>query len=308
MYYRRSKVFLYRGESDRLTANEKESFDFKARDMLQGALGSYQKARQTLRSLIDPDSPDAIRIDVEDPSTTARLKRFQGIYTQVRIRLPMVIEQLADTYPADSAERSTGLEAAIAEYNDVYSDYQRRYLAGLEAALYAGRCYQKLGKHKEVQLSLENIFNLSDNSTFKPLKRRAFLLAVDSWNRIDPYPYAEVIGRLEPVVNLLNRSEVREPDWLRIQLELAIAMHFKANVVKSQGGSRANSEAKEFDRAAARIMRGIARIPSEYRDQAKQLLSEWDIAVTDSAADSNEKLPESFIDATAEGSGQYRRN
>ena len=86
----------------------------------------------------------------------------------------MVIEQLADTYPVDSAERTKGLESAIAEYNDVYSDYQRRYLAGLEAVLYSARCYQKLGKHKEVQFSLENIFNLSDNSTFKTLKRRAF--------------------------------------------------------------------------------------------------------------------------------------
>ena len=97
-------------------------------------------------------------------------------------------------------------------------------------------------------------------------------------------------ARLQPVVSLLNRTEVREPDWLRIQMELAKALHFQANVVRDQGGPKSNSEAKEFDRAAAKIMRGISRIPSEYRDRAKQLLSEWNISVTESA-ETNEKLP-----------------
>lgn len=300
LYYRRSKVFLFQGRSDRLTANEKDDVSTKAREMLEGALNSYQQARQTLRSLIDPNSPDAIRIDVEDPSTTAKLNRFKGIYTQVRIRLPMVIEQLADTYPVDSAERTQGLESAITEYNDVYADYQRRYLAGLEAVLYSARCYQKLGKHNEVQFSLENIFDLSDNSTFKPLKRRAFILAVDSWDQIQPYPHAEVIGRLQPVVSLLNRSEIREPDWLRIQMELAKALHVQANVIKDQGGPRSNSEAKELDREAAKIMRAVSRIPSEYRERAKQLLAEWNISVSKSA-ETSEQPPESFVDAKQKG-------
>ncbi len=291
----RSKVYAKRAESDRLTAGEREEINAKVREMLQASRDSYQQARSKIRALIDPNSPDVIRIDVEDPSTTEKLKQLQAIYTLVRIRLPMVIEQLADTYPATSPDRVQLYEEAVKEYTDVYDDY-RRYPAGLEACLFAARCNQKLGKHQECLRGLEDIFSLGESSTFKMLKRRAFVLAADSWNQSDPYPFNEVIARLEPSVSVLNRTEIRNPEWLRIQMELAKALHIKADEVKKQGGPKASSDSKALDRNAARIMRSVSRVPSEYRDQARQLLSEWDISISD-VSDAEEKPPETFVDA-----------
>ena len=295
LFYQRAKVYGRRGGSDRLTANEKEAFDSKARQMLQGSLKCYEDAKLKIKSLIDPNSPDAIKIDVEDPSTTANLKQFQTLYTQVRIRLPMVIEQLADTYPSNSPDRVKLLEDAIREYNDVYDDYYK-YPAGLDARLFAARCSQKLGDHKQALILLEDIFNLNDSSALKILKRKAFMLASESWNQTEPYPFNEVLARLQPVVSVLNSGEVRQSDWLRIQMELAIATHRKAAAVKEKGGPKANSDSKALDREAAKILRNVARIPGENRDEARQLLTEWNIPIAD-VASAEETPPETFADA-----------
>lgn len=295
LYRRATNIYLNQAASDRLTASEKGELQAKARDMLQQSLTSYQQAKEQVRRLIDPDSPDAIKIDPEDPSTGRKRSQFQTTYTQVRVALPMVTEQLADTFSENDPQRNKLLQDAADEYKNVYDDY-RRFIAGLNACVYAARCNQKLGKHQAALDLLGEIFDLGDNSALKPLKLQAYVLATESWGKMSPYPHNEVVKRLEQAVSVLNRVEVRNPEWLKVQLELAIAKHAKAAEIKAQGGPKSNGDSKAMDRAAARVLRNVARIPSPYRDRAKELLASWDIPLIE-VADANEKVPESFVDA-----------
>ena len=279
---RRSKIYLTQAESDRLTASEKGELFAKARTNLASALASFQAAKSKIRMLLDPQSPDAIKIDPEDPSTARRRDQFRASYAEVRLSIPQIAEQLADTTEPGSGQRVKLLKEARDEYKNVWDAYPR-FLAGLNSCVYAARCSHKLGDHKQALELLSEIFALSDNSVFKPIKRRAYVLATECWSKLDPYPYTEVVQRLDPAVKLLDKIEIKNRDWLRVQLELAVAMRAKSADVKSRGGPTSNREGKEMERAAAKILRNVTRVPGPLRDRAKQMLSDWDVNITEAA-------------------------
>ncbi len=265
LHYSRAKVFGIEEKNDRLTAAEKDALRVQAREQLQKARTSYDAARKQIMLLIDPNSKDYIQQDPADPSTKVRLKQFQFMYTLVRQRIPMVVEQMADTYPANAPEYKTLLAEAAKDYAKVYDDYYN-WPAGQSSCLFAARCYQKLGQHKQAIDLLGELFDLPDSSRYTDIKRQAYLAATESWSKLEKYPFEQIIARLTPVVELLNSREVRQPDWQRIQIELAIAQ-------------RATKD-KKNEIAAAKILRSIVKVPGPYRDQATALLSEWKIPVT----------------------------
>lgn len=299
LLYRRSNIYVKQSQSDRLTASEKEILFGKARTNLQGALDSYQKAKSQIRRLIDPNSADAIQIDPEDPSTLRTRNQFQATYTQVRVSIPKVTEQLADTFPDGSADRQKLLETARDEYKKVWEAYPK-YLAGLNSCVYSARCSHNLGEHKLAIDLLSEIFSLGNNSVLKPVKLEAYVLATDCWGQIKPYPFNEIVMRLEPAVSALNKVEIRKPDWLRVQMEFAIAQYAKAAEVKSRGGPKSNGDSKQMERAAAKVLRNVVRVPSAYRDRARQLLSQWDVKITE-PTEITGKPPATFDDARQKG-------
>ena len=101
----RSRLYARQADSDRLTAQEKADLINKSRQMLGLALEDYSQAREYLK-----DAIGNFQVDVADPSTSAQLKQLRSTYTQIRLRLPIVKEQLADTYANDAPERTRLLE------------------------------------------------------------------------------------------------------------------------------------------------------------------------------------------------------
>ena len=295
LLFQRSNIYIKQAKQDRATESERNELHGKSRSMLTQSLDSYKQAKDQTRKLIDPNSPQAIKIDPDDPSTGRKRKRLQNSYTEIRLRLPMVTEQLADTYPTSSPDGKKYLTEAAGVYKDVYDDY-RRYHAGLKACVFSARCQEKLGKHKPALDLLGEIFDLGNNSSLKPLKLEAYVLAAKCWAKMDPYPHVEVIKRLEPAVKVLNRVEIRKPEWLRVQMELAIAKHKSAESIRAKGGPKANNNAGVVDREGARILRSIARVPSEYREKAKGLLEQWNVPMV-GKVEAESKVPTNFADA-----------
>lgn len=299
LLYQRSGIYLKQSESDRLTSSEKDELFEKARGNLEQSLESYNSAKAQIRRLIDPDSPDAVRIDPQDPSTRRRRDQFQTTYAQVRFRVPSVIERLAETYSEGDPNRKRYLQSAAAEYQKVYDAYPK-YMAGLNACVSSARSNQKLDDHESAIELLNDIFTLGNNSVFKPVKLKAYVLATESWQAMKPYPYNEVIRRLEPAVKVLNRVDLRNPDWLRVKLELGIAKKAKSVEIKQKGGPTASSDADKMERAAGKILRDVARVPNPSRDRAKELMADWGIRFG-SVAESDSKAPATFDDARQKG-------
>ena len=297
LLFQRSNIYIKQTRSDRATENEIQKLRGKSRSMLEQSRTSYEKAREQLKGLLDKNSPTAIRLDPEDPSSGQKKKQLQNAYVQVRVRVPMVTEQLADTYPEGDGKRKKLLGEAAKDFKKVYEAYDR-FHAGLKSLVFAARCEQKLGRSKEALELLDDIFDLGNHSSLKPLKLEAYFLGAQSWSETKPYPHRKVIERLEPAVKVLNRVEMKSPQWLRIQMELAVAQRASAEALRKKkgGGGKANKAASDLDRAAARTMKNVARVPSIYRDRARELMSKWNISTT-AIKDPSEKPPTTFTDA-----------
>lgn len=283
------------GNSDRLTAAERESYAEQVRRLLESARTNYLEARSKVRELIDPKSPNALKIDPQDPASTEKLQSLQGDFVILRLNLAIAIEMLADTFTSNEPEYAKFLTEAAREYKDHHEAYYEKYLAGWKARLFEARCYQKLNNHKEALIALEEIFG-KVGGTFAGLKTSAYMLACDSWSKIEPYPSQEVVQRLGPLVEGLSRTDSRLPDWLRIQLELAVASYRLAEELKNQPNARNDSEAAR--RKSSQLLRFIAKTPSPYRDQARALMAKWNMAMTEPKNSTEvDSQPKSFEDA-----------
>ena len=293
-FFRRARVYNVRAESDRLTEAERQQLVGKAREMLQQALTSYGNARETLKSVISN-----FQIDPQDPDSEKTLMSLRDAYTKTRVRMPMVTEQIGDTYQAGDPNREKFLSEAADQYADLFEKY-RRFPAGLDAALFCARCREKIGKYDDALMILEELFELDNTSALRVLKRKAILVGTRCWSNKDPYPHDEVIRHSEPIISTLSRQELRHPEWLAIQLELARAYRSKAEAVGKESGSGVAGRVQDLNRTAAQLARNVSRVPSDYRDAAKQLLADWNLKVNEIET-ANKQLPMSFSEARQKG-------
>ncbi|MEM7457076.1 MAG: hypothetical protein AAF456_22225 [Planctomycetota bacterium] len=293
----RARVYRTRSNSDRLTAGERDALILRSRENLEGATTAFAEARQSQREAIT-----SFVIDAADPSTIEERKKLQGIYTQIRLRQPIVIEQLADTYEDGNPRRRELLEEAIAEYLDLVGDY-RGYMAALDGGYYAARCQYKLGLYDDALLNLKPLIELSDSSNVRPIKKRAVVLATDCWKAKDPYPFEVVVDMAQPVVATLSRAEQRDPDWLKVQLELAKASRMLADKIRSEGGSTSSTQIGALNRQSVRLIRNVARSSKELRDEANQLIAAWNLNAEEAEAEA-EGPPASFADALEAGTDE----
>lgn len=289
----RSKLYARRAKSDRATADEKKQFIEQSREMLKLALKDFEMAREALKSTIKD-----FKLDVADPNSANELKKLRNSYTRIRLNLPVVKEQLCDTYPDESPRRKRLLTECVGEYTKLYDDY-RRFAAGLDSCLFAARCQQKLGNHADALNLLKEIFALENTSALKTLKKRALLIAAPSWSSQSPYPHAEVIKQCAPLIDVLGKQELRQRDWLRVQMELAVAYYNRGLAEKEAGGPGASAKTKESHRLAAKLMRIVSRSPGELRDLATGYMKKWEMNVREVATDAGP--PSTFIDARMKG-------
>ncbi|HMP79583.1 MAG TPA: hypothetical protein PKD54_09040, partial [Pirellulaceae bacterium] len=303
--FRQARVFLVRAENDRLTAEERNGHLARARTLMTESISGFDQAREHLKGIIEQLTAAG------DTSAEARrqLEPMRMTFLQVRLRAPMVREQLADSYPADALERRDALQAALTEYLYLWENYHR-YAAGVDAALYAARCRMKLGLFDEALGILEEMFQQRDTAALRPVKREAALIAIDCWRQKSPYPASAVVERLEPLVATLSRAEGNQPAWQRIQLELANAYDQKSRQMQQQGQGTP-SEISAVKRRAVTLARVVARTPGPHRDQARELLTSWNASLTEEA-DSEEPITtfvgahDKLVELVVEAEAVYR--
>lgn len=289
--FRQARVYLSRSESPRLTDAERSAALDLVRETLQSCLASFETARTLTRTRLE-EIAEIGKTATVDPEA---VKQLRNSYTQIRLRKPIATEFLADTWPAGSSEQTGLLVQAEAEYQEVWKNY-RNYAAGVDACLFAARCRQKLGKYADAILLLDELLTMNDQPALVPIKRRAGLMAIQSWQKMEPYPFEQVIQRLQPLLANLTRSQLREPDWLTIQLEVARGLRAKADSLVASGGSA--SEVRELNRTAGILAKAVARVPGSDQASARELLNLWKIEMTDQT-DTVAEAPETFADAKA---------
>ena len=272
---KRSEIQLGRSKNARLPAEEKSAMLQKADSLLRAAMSQYDSGQTELRDVIK-----GYVIDPEDPKSAETKQQLQQQYLSIRTQQPLVTERLADTLAADSPERKALLEKAVKESEGVYDTYRRvkKQAFIFRAAINGARAAQKLGNHEKTLQLLAYVFDIGNGAAEDRLKKDAMKVAVNSWDKVDPYPWKEVVKLLENRVARLNRSETNQPDWQRIQLELATAKLTGAAAVRNEKGPGSASQAKSFASDAKKLVRKIARTNGPHRPLAESIVEKWELS------------------------------
>ncbi len=291
---KRSEIQLSRSKNARIPADVKTGMIQKADSLLRSAMSQYESGQNELRDVLDN-----FQLDPEDPNSAATKKQLQQQYLSIRTQQPLVTERLADTLAADSPERKALLEKAVEQSEGVYDTYRRvkKQAFIFKAAINGARAAQKLGNHEKTLQLLDYVFEIGNGAAEDRLKKDAMTVAVDSWGKIDTYPWKTVIKILDPRVERLNRSEINQPDWQRIQLELATAKLIGAAAVREEKGPNANTEAKSLLRDANKLVRKIARTNGPHRSLAKSIVDKWELSFSESNTEKPVAEVKTFADA-----------
>lgn len=294
--YSRAKSYTnqIQRNGDRLTKTEREKLAATAREQLNKAVESFEEAKTLLREVLG-----GFQVDPNDPRfSESRLKSLRKRFTNIRIKSPKIVEELADTYTANDPKYKELLTKAIKGYTEIWEKY-RSYDAGYFARYYSARCHYKLGEYSNAINNVRDAMSGSGNAATRSLKPLSLALLADCWSETKPYPYDEVIANFAPYVKKLDRRKVNLPDNLRLRLELAKAYHAKAKVLWEAGDK---GKANSLEQDANKIVKEIARKPSVHRTAAKKLASEWNLSLK---ADPTVVAPvvriETFADAKQAG-------
>lgn len=291
---KRAEIQLGRSKNARLPAKEKSAMLQKADSLLRSAMSQYDSGQTELRDVLNN-----FQLDPEDPKSASDKQQLQQQYLGIRTQLPLVTERLADTLSADSPERKTLLKKAVKQSEGVYDTYRRvkKQAFIFKAAINGARAAQKLGDHEKTLQLLAYVFDIGNGAAENRLKKDAMLVAVNSWGAIDPYPWQEVVKQLDNRVARLNRSETNQPDWQRIQLELATAKLFGAAAARNKGGAGSANEAKALARDANKLVRKIARTNGPHRPLAKSIVDKWELSFSESDSGTAIAEVKTFADA-----------
>ena len=290
----RADVLLRDADAEQLTEGEREEIRKDARKYLEESLDSVQGALAAGKELLDPKSKGGIKISKENPQTELR-KEMRSIYSIMAVQKPFTAERMASTFPERSTNRLNLLESAIGKYKEVIDSRLFKTVPGVRACLRAGLCSQQLGKHDDALDFFKQVMFLPRSTLIDPLQKQALAAATDSWQKSKEYPTRSVISQLEPVVEKLTRTEKRDPDWLRVIMELGVAKYKLSKTIKKEGDS---AKSKKVLKEAGRLVREVTKVKNPHRDRAKKLLEKWDVPLIESA-DLKEESKEikSFADA-----------
>ena len=277
-----SRIYIMRSESDRLTKTQKEEQLQLARGALKKSLDGYTKSRSAFNGLLK-----SLRTaKTGDPSQKAqRNKTLESAYLKSRLYMAIVQESLADTH-TDEKKKKEHLTKAAAEFTDMWDSFSHR-AQGVDSCLFAARVHVKLKQYKKALERVDDIYLFPQGSDFLPIKRKASVVAVDCWNAMKKFPADEVIEKIKPLVDSLTRRNAAHPEWLKVQLCLAKAYRERANVVREKNGKP--SEVNRLNKEAAILARKVSRLPSDVRDESRELLEKWKINV--GKIDPDDELP-----------------
>jgi ribosomal protein S20 len=291
---KRSEIQLNRSKKPRIPAEEKSAMIQKADSLLRSAMSQYESGQTELRDVLNN-----FQLDPEDPKSAATKKQLQQQYLSIRTQQPLVTERLADTLAADSPERRELLKKAVQQSEGVYDTYRRvkKQAFIFKAAINGARASQKLGDHEKTLQLLDYVFEIGNGAAEDRLKKDAMIVAVDSWSQIDPYPWKKVIEVVDKRVARLNRSEINQPQWQRIQLELASAKLTAAAAIREKGGAGAANEIKSLSGDAKKLVRKIVRTNGPHRALAKSIVDKWKLSFAKAAPGKAAAEVKNFSDA-----------
>jgi len=274
-------------KSKKLAQNEKTPVLKQSRDLYGQANKEFAALVEELRAKLKTypaaldEKKEAKKIEERD--------RYRQDFLQAQLLVAATKEELADTLNKGSKEWTAALTAAADTYKKIFEDYRTR-IAGLYARMYQGRCFQKLGKHKEAIAFFNELLANPDSPEFRTLRMKVMSLAVDSWLAQDLYP--EVLDKAVKLIDGARPSEDKTDDLMHLRVAAARACKAYADQLKKKNPKDPNI--RKLLRDGRALVTYASKFPSDQQDAARRLLPEFAAGEVEPGA---RPQPKTFVEA-----------
>ncbi|HEV3339816.1 MAG TPA: hypothetical protein VG125_05650, partial [Pirellulales bacterium] len=249
-------------------ANKKDALIKQARDLLEEAKKVFDEAEtkfsarlKEIPTLLDPKK-DAKKIAQRDQARADVLK--------AHLYAAGVLQELAKTYPKDSPEHKSMLQAAADKYKSLYDKHRRR-LAGLMARLKEGQCYQDLGDTKRAIGNYETLLSQGDDPGLRPLKTTALHLTLQCLTSDNERNYETAVARGEDWLERALPADSRTVDGLGITYFTALANKRLAETLSKPEDQQRKKALLLAAKKQGQFVSKASSFNNPYRDEAQQL-------------------------------------
>lgn len=263
---------------ERARIKVEQSKSGKAKQLLKEANKLYADAFKNFTSLQTSLEKELEKIpkvldtsDREQAALAQRRTQLRADNLQTELLAAAIREEMADTVDEGSKQGKAYLSEAAERYDSIYKKYRSR-LAGLYARMYQGRCNQRLGKTKDALGYYGELLDQPDTpESFRVLKTKTLVLAMECWLAPNERKYVEAIKRASNWLVSAPRTSEREPDMLAIRLSLARAYKMQADDYESRE-PRDNRTIKVSIETAKKHAKAVADEPGKLQEEAQQLV------------------------------------
>ena len=228
--------------------------------------GASKELREQLTALRNAGPPGS-----ENEGGAEQLESLRKEFLDTLLRRGEVLEEKAETEPADSPARKTMLQDATAQFADMFGKYSDR-LAGLQARNQARTLLKQGDRAAALEILTSDILSRTDNlPSIRQIKTQGYLLAMDCWLHESTLDYAAAVPSVEAWLEDVHPAEESDSAWVALKYRLAQAQVAWADQLAAKDDR--DSTVIELRDKARKLTREVSRVPGEYQESARTLLS-----------------------------------
>ncbi len=263
----KSKLLVERGYLAMLLADETEDKakkDAKIAEARSAFLDAHEAYGKAVIGLAKAKDRFPISLAEKDPRRAIRDKLIAS-YLDGMLQQGVCSYELAQTYPAGSAERTKYLDEALKQFETLRNAHRLQF-AGLAAQMWQAKCFEEKG---DIGSAIGLYKLLLDNSDprLRPLNRHVGYFYIVALSKRKEFALAaDQAGNWLRTFN--RRDEIRSKEGLGVQLELAKAIDAQMPTIGE--GEKPAAQKKIVDTLAQ-----VVRFSSPFKNEALTLLRKY---------------------------------
>ncbi|WP_165222438.1 tetratricopeptide repeat protein [Aquisphaera insulae] len=263
-----ARLLVERGHMTLLMADEVSDPAQKAARM-EEARSQFSHGREAYNQAAEALGTALKAYPVSMPANDPRLPERDRLYANhlsAILQKAIAEYELAQTFPAQSADRNSHLATALDEFHNLWKDHRTQF-AGLNAQMWEAKCFEEQGKIGEA-IGIYKELLAHPAPELRPLQRSVGYFHIVALGKRKDYPVAadEAVRWLE---KYNRREEQRSSEGLGVLLELA--KNLDAQIGTSNDDSEKSAASKRIIDAVSQVV----RYTTPYKNEALALLKKY---------------------------------
>jgi len=263
----KGKLLLERGYVAMLMSEE-QTDPAKKEAKVAEARAAFTEAHAAYATAIEPLQAAYKKFAGFIEKTDPRAAERDAIYSTMldaMLQQGVADYQLAESFPAGSAERTKSLKAALDQFDLLYKGHREQW-AGLAARMWQAKCYEEQGEVGAAVAIYKELLGHTE-PRLRELQRHVGYFYIVALGKRKQYPLAaDEAARWLATFN--RREERRSAPGLGVQLELA------KNIDAQMAEIAANERTKAIDKIVDATSQ-VVRYASPYKKEALALLKKY---------------------------------